>query len=343
MTETRTGRHRAARIAFQVTAFLGGLALLGWCASVALGEENQQALDRLRQASAGQILLLMALSAATLALNGTIFWATLRPHRRLGLTGVLATNAIATFLSYLPFKLGVLSRVLIHNRRDRVPLLEIGAWFAAVAVILLASLGLLAGLALWRPQLDMTWIGIAVVGLAIAWTVIVTGGGLLAGEPGLRRIHALLDRPVLHPLAPLTRTPWFGQLHAGFAMLACPRMVAMTIVLRVLDVAVQAWRFVIAARIIGMDLGYDRAVLIALTYFMISILSPAGTLGTREAGATGLAKLLAITGSGRVAVIALLVSATEALVNLAGAGLGVAWLRPDRLLRNSGQSSAPSS
>ena len=54
-------------------------------------------------------------------------------------------------------------------------------------------------------------------------------------------------------------------------------------------------------------------------------------LGTREGGVVGLAGLLGISGG--ILPVTLLVGATEAVVNLAGAALGVAWLRPDRLLR----------
>src|SRR5690606_21428503 len=111
--------------------FLVGLALLGWCVSIALSPENREQLDRLADAGWRPIALLVVLSGLSLALNGAIFWLVLLPARRLRAADVIATNALATFLAYLPFKISLIVRALIHQRRDRVPLVLLGAWMSA--------------------------------------------------------------------------------------------------------------------------------------------------------------------------------------------------------------------
>jgi hypothetical protein len=104
------------RLCVQALGFVLALVLLGWCIRAALSEENREQLERLGNASAGQVLLLLGLSAATLLLNGLLFWVTLRPVQRVPVVDHLATNALATFLALLPFKLGTLVRVAINTQ-----------------------------------------------------------------------------------------------------------------------------------------------------------------------------------------------------------------------------------
>ncbi len=317
----------------QLVGFGAGVGLLVWCGMTALKPENRAQLARLGEADPLSLAMLFGFSLATLLLNGQIFWVVLRPEKRIDPIGMQATNAVATTLSYLPFKLSVLLRVAVHNRRDRVPLLTIAAWFGAVSVLVLVGLGPPAAMSVWRRGIDAVWWAGSLVGIGLALAVTLGLAGFFAGKDGLVRIHRVLDPLRIGPLSRFIRGGAFARLHAIFAMLAHPRAVLPATVLRLLDIAAQTARFTVAASILGVGLGWQQALLIASTYFLIGMLSPFGMLGTREAGAVGLAQLLGISDAGdSLVVVILAVSATESLVNLVCAGAGVAWLRPDRLI-----------
>lgn len=323
-----------ARLVIQIGGFLFGLALLGWCVSLAFKPENRQQLDHLREASPLQLLGLLGLSFATLAVNGLIFWVTLRPTRRLPVLDVLSTNAIATFLGYLPFKLGLVVRIAIHNRRDRLPLLTIGAWFAAIAITLSIAIWPSALAGLWRKKLDGPWLITTAAAVITLTAAAILMSRLFAGPAGLERLHRLLHRV---PIAgPALRTRAFTQLHSGFDMLGHTGSTTAAVGLRLFDLVIISARFALASAVIGSPIPWESAFLVAATYFIIGLLSPFGVLGTREAGATGVAALLMPGGDSAghtFAVVALLVSAAEAIAYVAAAGLALAWLRPDRLFR----------
>ena len=323
------------RLAIQGLGFVGALALLGWCVRAALSPDNREQLSRLADAPAWSVAALLGLSAASVALNGVAFWCALLPAQRLHASDTIATNALANFLNYLPFKLSAISRVVIHNRRDRVPLLTIGGWFGAVFSVMVASLAPLVAASLWRQSVDGVWWTVAFLG------PVASGGGLVAlarpfaGERGLVRLHALLDPLAVGPLRRALRSERFAQLHAGVTMLADPRAVAVGVAVRLADVAVQSARFVLAASILGVALPWDHAALVASSYFLISVLSPFGTLGTREAGTVWLAAALGLAGASDAAthplvVVTLFITGTESVVLLAGAAWAVVWLRRKR-------------
>jgi len=319
------------RLAVQLLGFLIGLALLGWCAQLALSPDNRAQLVRLGDAGPWPVLALVALSALSLILNGLAFWAAVFPVHRLRALDVIAVNAMASFLAFLPFKIGLLFRVFIHGQRDGVPLLTIGAWFAAVALVLLVALLPLIAVSLWRPGLDAAWFIAGAAGIAVCAAALVLLSRVFAGERGLTRIHAVADR--LPIAGRLTRTPAFGHVHHGFTMTGDARGVAGGIAFRVADALVQSARLWIAADVLGVELTLASAVVLALGYFVVGMLSPFGMLGTREAGAAGIALALGVGGEA-FAPTALLVGAVDAVTALAGAAVGAVWLRPDRLLRS---------
>ncbi len=318
----------------QLAGFAAGIGLLVWCGLEAFKPENRAQLSRLGEAGVGELSLLFALSVATLVLNGVIFWVVLLPERRIGFSAMLATNAVATMLSYLPFKLSVVLRVAIHNRRDGVPLLTIAAWFGAMAVLVLTTLGPLGLVSLWRGRVDLVWWISGGAGVLVATGSAIGVAGWFAGVRGLGRLHRLADATRIGPLARFLRGEAFARLHGVFAMLAHAGAAWGATLLRVADLASQTARFVVAASILGVPLSWEQAVLVSTTYFLIGMLSPFGMLGTREAGSVGLAGALGLGGGDESLVVVILaVSASESLVNLVGAGLGVAFLRPDRMLR----------
>ncbi len=327
----RRGRS-VARAAVQVIGFLAGLGALTWCVAQALKPENRAQFDRLGEAPVSSLAWMLGLTAATLLLNGLIFWATLLPVRRLRLADVLAVNAIATFLAYLPFKLGAVARLFIHNRRDGVPIALAGAWFGSVGMVIVAALLPPAAASLWRGRIDATWTVAAAGGILVLGSTMVVVSRALRGERGIDRMHAMLDPLRLRPAQRFLRSGLWRHPHEAFTILSSPGVVASTIALRLADAAVQAARFVIAAEILGQSLPAEQAVIVAVTFFLIGVVSPTGMLGFREAGAAGIASVLAFATSEQFAPVALMVGGADAMVNLTGAALGIVWLRPDRLL-----------
>lgn len=333
----------AARVAIQVLGFLAGIGLLAWCARVAFKDENREQLARLPEASPWSIGALVGLSAATLVFNGLIFYAQMRPVRRLRALDVVATNAFATLMNYLPFKLSLVSRVVIHNRRDGLPVLTIGAWLGAVAVTFIGTVGVVVGAAVVLGGVGAAWWGLVGLGLALWVLAQWAGARVFAGERGLARVHATADRfgPAL--VGRVMRTGAFTNLHAGLDMLAHPGATCAAVVLRVGDIMSQATRLIVAAAVLGETLGWAEAVVLAAGHFLIGVISPFGMLGTREAGTAGLAGLLTLAAGATAAeaeattasfaVTLLLVTAIEAVVTLAAGGVSVAWLRLDRLFR----------
>lgn len=331
-----SNRRGLLNIAVQLIGFAAGIALLVWVGMQAFKPANREQLARIAEAGAGEITLLFALSLAVLILNGLIFWVILLPERRLRIPDVLAVNAIASTLAYLPFKLSVVARVAIHNRRDGVPLLTIAAWFGAVAVLIIAALGPVAGMSLWRGEVDAAWWVGSALGVAAAVGFALLLARALAHERGLARIHRAFDPLRIAPLDRFLRSDHFARLHAVFGMLAHPAAVWSATALRLADIAVQTARFMVAAAILDVALTWEQAVLVASTYFLIGLLSPFGMLGTREAGAVGLAELLGFSEAGESLVVVILtVSVSESLVNLAASAASITWLRPDRLLKKS--------
>ena len=128
------------RTVVQLIGYLIGIALLVWCIRLAFSEENSAQLATLKDAPAQSLILLLMLSLASVGVNGFLFWIALTPLRRLPLADVLWTNALATLLNYLPFKLSVASRVLVHARKHNVSIPRIGAWFASVGAVMLCTL-----------------------------------------------------------------------------------------------------------------------------------------------------------------------------------------------------------
>ena len=322
------------RIAIQLIGFALGLALLGWCAREAFKPENREQIARLSEAAPGPVALLFACSFVTLLINGLVFWVVLLPEKRLKLSDTLATNAFATMLAYLPFKISVIARVALHNRREGVSLLTIAAWLGAVGGLVLTGLGPLALVSLWRKGVDPIWWAGSIGGVVVSLVAVLVVAGLFAGDRGLGRIHAIVDPLRLDPVNRFVRTDAFAKIHGIFGMLAHPPAVCGATLLRVMDVGVLTLRFMVAAAILGVGLEWEHAVLFASTYFLIGALSPFGMLGAREAGSLGIAGVLGFADAGEsLAVVILIVTATESLVYLLSGVLGAVWIRPDRLIR----------
>ncbi|MCA9302770.1 MAG: flippase-like domain-containing protein [Phycisphaerales bacterium] len=330
-------KRRWARAIIPVVGFLLSLGAMAWAIRSALSPENRAQLDHLRDASPVQLLTMMSLAAVSVAFNGIIFWATIRPVQRIRITDVISTNAIATFLAYLPFKLSVIVRIAIHNRRDGVPILTIGAWFAAVGALMLLTLGPITGASIWLKDTSTLWWTLVIVGVTLSTFSGSWAARFFSGEHGLARLKRMPipDRIVESEAGVKIRSAFdmVGDLRAAFT----------ANLFRVLDVLAFAGRFIVAAQILNLPISASDALLLGGTYFLIGVFSPFGQIGVREAGTIGLASLVGISaeaagtdsGSSPIALAVVFVTAVEGAVNLVCAGFGIAWLRAGRLLRSS--------
>jgi hypothetical protein len=334
----RSDAGRLLRVAIQIVGIAAGVASLWWCISQALSAKNREQLQHLAEAPRSLILALAGLSLATLITNGLIFWTALCPVRRLRIPDMLAANALCTFLGYVPLKAGALMRVIIHNRRDHVPVPTIGAWFVALLVEIVVAFVPAVGATIWLGRIDGRWAALTIGGIAVLGGLVVLVARRFRGPEGLERWSAIF-RPI-PAIRRLTTTRFWSQLHAGFDMLASPWAVFGVAALRVIDLSTFAARFLVAAAILDVPLSPAQAIPVALAYFLIGVVSPSGLAGLREGGVALLfGSLFAAAGMStadanrQFAGLALLVTAIEAIAFLAGGAIGLAWLRPDRLLR----------
>lgn len=318
----------------QVIGFAAGIAMLGWAVREAMNEQNQEQLARLKDATPTQLLTLMALPAISVGLNGIIFWIMLNPIHKIRSTDVIATNAIATFLAYLPFKLSVVSRFVIHNRRDKVPVFTIGAWIICEAILMVAVFVPLLLISLWQQQLNAIWWISVLISIPLVTFVGSKISMMLSGEKGRSRIERVGFGS--SSWSRLIQSNAFIRIHSGIEMLANTRGTLSVVTVRVIDVAAFAIRFYFAALVLDLPISIQDSILLGATYFMVGAASPFGMLGTREAATIAMASMVGIssaaitqdqTGQVPIAATVLFVTAAEALVNLACAGFGIAWLR----------------
>lgn len=319
-------------------AFLGGIGLFVWCLFIAFGnEKNRDGLLRLSEATPAQIALLTSLAFLAIVLNGAVFWATLVPVKRLRLTDVIAVNAIATFLASLPFKISVMVRVAIHRKRDGVELVTVGPWFAAMALMMAGTLGPVVVASAFAGELDARWIAIAGGLTVFSWASVVLCARGIAGERGLGLIRSLAAAQPVKLLERAIHAPIVTKLHAGLQMLTDPVRVASIMGLRVIDIFALAARFWVAAQILGQPVAFGDAIILSVVFFVISVVSPTGTLGAREAGTAGTLALL--VGEGGIesiqehVLLPVVVSGAELIVYIITATIGAFWLRPDKLLK----------
>jgi len=324
------------RLLVQALALFISLALLAWFISLLMSQESRRALDTIAHAPSRLIALLAALSLASLVLNGLTFYCTLRPLRDvhpLSISRVMTVQAIATMLSSFPFKLSLVARFLIHNRRDQIPILTIGAWLAANSVVILAALAPPLGAALWRRAVDLPFVVVSIAGLLVLYGMILAAARVFAGEAGLRRLASLAKRSRVSLASRIVASSAFARLHSGFAMLASPLWLGLAMGTRVADLAVIASRFVVAGHAANVHMPWESSILAGASFFLIGVLSPAGSMGAREGGTTGLAALATIPGVSpeAFAAVTLAVSAVEMVVVLACAAVAIIAVAPWRL------------
>lgn len=328
------GERAVLRLLLQLSGFLAGVAMLGYCVRLALSEGNREGLRQLGDAEPAMIAALMGVTTVGFIVSGLMFWLVLRPVRQLRVSDVVATNVVAIFLSYLPLKLSVMFRLAIHKGRDGVPLTIIGPWFGAVGLALLIPTVPIVALAAVRPSFDLLGLGI-VAGITVLLTWVTSAlARAFGGERGLRIVRAMAARQPIALVRRAVEAEAFHRLDESLGMLSGFRHVLLVMSLRVIDITAFAGRFYIVSRMLGQPMDFDQCVMASVVYFLIGVFSPIGSLGAREAGTAGVFGLFGTIDFEQVAVITVVVTGAEVVVSLVTAAIGIAWLRPDRLLRS---------
>lgn len=319
--ETVHGSRRPGARALQAVGLVVGLALLAWAVRLALGPENREALERMRHAPASLVLALAGLTVLTVVNNGVMFWWTLRPLRRVPAGETVGVNAIATFLSLLPFKLGLIVRSLVHVRRHGVSWSQLASWYAAFAGLTLGSL-VLIGVASVAPGLTNT----ARFAAAAGMLVVLGAGAVVAGR-------------VVAPWRIFSK-PFFAY---AFAIARDPATVAGHVALRAIDVLIFGLRFYIAAKIAGVVLSAGSSLQLGGAYLFLTAVAPAGSLGFTELGTAKAGGLLGLD-TRTVALLALVTTAAQGIVSGLMAIAAWVWIRPHALWkRREEPSPAPAS
>lgn len=324
-----TARGRG-RLLLQALGTLVALGLLAWVVVITL--RNRDMLTRLIEAPPAYLAALVALTLLSLTLNAAAFWITLRPIVRIRFLDMLATNTVASALALLPGKLSVVWRAIAHNRRDGVPILTVGSYLAANAVVVLAVVVPLGLVGLWRRGADLPYALASLAGVALCAGAAHAAARCFAHEAGLARLRAFAGVLRLRLLDRLLASAWFGRLHRALAILAHAPTLAAATGVRTLDLLIQSARFCVVAAALGLSVSFEKAVLAGTTFFLIGVASPTGALGSREGGTTSLAAITDISGlsTDDFAVIILAVGLTETVIWTAGAFLAILYLRPDR-------------
>jgi uncharacterized membrane protein YbhN (UPF0104 family) len=304
------GARRVIGVCVQVVGGAIGVGLAVWAVDTALGQQNEASLEALSAAPAWVFVALIVLSVVSLGLNGLVFHAGAKPlHLGIPAWRVLGVNIIATFLSVLPFKLGLLARVGIHRRLDDVLFVQIAAWMVGLTALTGAVLLPMAGAAAVEPWVGRWWLALAVVGPVLGVAAVYVAAQYFSKRAWMRKTM-LGSGPLLRSRSTL----------------------ATVLLLRGGDVAVQAMRFWIAAHAADVGLTFEQALVLAATYFLIQASSPAGALGVAEGGTVWLGALGGLE-PGSIALVALVVSAAHYGTSGAASLVAAAALRLDRTLR----------
>lgn len=286
------------RLAIQVMGFVVGAVLLAWIIRLAVREGDWR---RIAQAPPLLVAALLGCTLVSTLLNGTSFWVTVRPIRRLRFGDLQRLNVLANMLNYAPIRLGAIARVVYHMRVDGLPLLAIGAWFAFVAAILFLGVGSALVATLARERVDWIW-ALLVAGQMVLGVLIFR---VMAAFPLAARYGQGLDRMVRDPL-----TIWSAMA------------------LRAADLGAYTGRMASAAAILGIDLSAGNVVVLAMVALAASLI-PFGRLGVREFCVAAAGHRLSM-GTGdvesRINQLALVESAGEALVFLTLGLMLLPWL-----------------
>ncbi|MBC24386.1 MAG: hypothetical protein CMJ32_10790 [Phycisphaerae bacterium] len=299
-TGGKSGREVARRvltprkIVVQAIGFVIGSILLAWCIWTAITNGEW---ERLENAEWWMVAALIGCSFISAIINGTIFWRTAWPLKRMKWIDLQSINLTASLLNYAPIRLGLVFRYMYHYRMDGLGIIPITTWFVAVTLVLFACVSGAIMTTIIHPHLDITWalllIAWVIVSAAILWTA--------ARTEAARRIARGREQ-----------------------LLADTRTLVANYLLRMCDLAAWTARMTIAAMILDLPLTMAETFLISMAAIALS-LNPLGRFGFREATVAIVAGHIVserMDGDleGTMAQLALVESAGEAVINI---GLGL--------------------
>jgi len=297
---------KPARPGVRIALYTIAFALLAFCIYTAM-RHGAEGWRQLAVADPRDIALMAACVAASIALNGWVFWVIVKPFERPGqpvsLGDMTALIAATGLLNYFPGRAGLIGRAAYLRQRHGVGYRVSAAMMIMVAGGTVLTYALLVAMTLGRSGFDAWWWGGMVVGLVIA---------------------ALVNKPAV--IAGLTWFPgvtatWFRKPEATVAMWAFWLLAA-----RAVDVSGVAVRLYLAAKIFGEPITFEAAMIMAAGGTIVTLLTPLpNALGLRE----GLYGLFATLGVGAADLsggvrLGLLDRAVEAAVFLATGLAGLA-------------------
>ena len=248
--------------AIQVIGFALGAVLVAWVVKGAIAAADAPGragmLESLAAAWRDRPWLIVGIAVTTVAslvIDGALFWLVLRPVRRLAFMEIQWLTFLAATSNFFPVRLGLPVRYAYAMLANRISFAEATAWFAAVTVVILASLGAVVAATAIVPKPGFAWVVLVLAGIG--------AGGLL-----LHRIARL---------GPVERT-----MGRWTPMLTTPSTYWIGSVLRAAEVLLWVVRMWCAGEILG--LGLDFATVTVLGVASIAVmLNPLGRVGFREA------------------------------------------------------------
>ena len=247
----------------QLIAFAIGLGLLWWCVDRAIEQGDW---SKIRHADPGLVLVLLGCTIVSLVINGTTYWITIRPVKRLKLWDLQCLNLVSNMLNYAPVRLGLVARIAYHLRVDGLRPLQIAGWLAFVGYLVALTIGSCIGATLLRDRVDGIWLGLVLGQIAIGGL----GCRMIVGVRLVKRYGQGLDRIVGRP------TALWGAL-----------------LLRLGDMAAYAGRMSAALAILGFQLHLPHIVILAVVAIAASM-TPLGRVGFREWGVAKAGALLGL-------------------------------------------------
>jgi hypothetical protein len=299
------------RLSVQIIGFLGGAALVAWCAYIAIARANWHVV---LEADPRLLASIGACSLVSILCNGAIFWVSGRAIARVGLVEMQAVNAFACVLNYAPVRLGAIARIVYGVRLSRMSVPAIAWWFsfigAGVGIVAIAGGGaaLLAGGS--PTAIAALWVAGVVVGMA------------------------LLRRCLRGPLARRSRSLQ--------AIAASPAAIWGVAALRLADQLAWVGRMHATILVLGLPLRWSDSVSLAAIAILVSM-NPLGRFGYREMAVAWLASFLATSAIAPAEIravffqLALIESVGEALITVPLGIVGAAWVA-QRLRRGAAES-----
>lgn len=155
------------KLILQTIFWLIGVGLLIWIIYRAIETGDW---SKIAHADPALLALLIGCTLLSTLFNGVTFWITIRPQRNVGFWNMQWLNVVCNMLNYAPIRAGAIARVLYHLRVDGLGLLQIGAWFAVVAYVLVLGVFSCLIATFIHDQLDWVWLAL-VIGQMIAGCV----------------------------------------------------------------------------------------------------------------------------------------------------------------------------